>query len=130
MIKSGEQTAAVWGSKEKPLVVREDVTGKSYKLEFKITYDDGEKLYETEKYVFVKTTAKEKPSEGTGSNGDNGGNGSLTGGNGTDTNPSGGDAGADVFGGVYTKRSGYDRRFIRWCRCGEQFSSKSDRNRI
>lgn len=102
VIKSGEQTAAVWGSKEKPLVVREDVTGKSYKLEFKITYDDGEKLYETEKYVFVKTTAKEKPSEGTGSNGDNGGNGSLTGGNGADTNPSGGDAGADVFGGVYT----------------------------
>jgi len=99
-IKSGGQTAAVWGSEEKPLIVRGDVTGKSYKLvytppntapessgvpcafpdpplpfpvfplfisppfaEFKISYDDGEKSYETDKYVFVKTTAKEKPSE-------------------------------------------------------------------
>ena len=58
-IKSGGQTAAVWGSEEKPLIVRGDVTGKSYKLEFKISYDDGEKSYETDKYVFVKTTAKE-----------------------------------------------------------------------
>lgn len=57
-IKSGGQTAAVWGSEEKPLIVRGDVTGKSYKLEFKISYDDGEKSYETDKYVFVKTTAK------------------------------------------------------------------------
>ena len=39
-IKSGGQTAAVWGSEEKPLIVRGDVTGKSYKLEFKISYDD------------------------------------------------------------------------------------------
>ena len=59
-IKSGGQTAAVWGSEEKPLIVRGDVTGKSYKLEFKISYDDGEKSYETDKYVFVKTTAKRK----------------------------------------------------------------------
>lgn len=48
----------MWGSEEKPLIVRGDVTGKSYKLEFKISYDDGEKSYETDKYVFVKTTAK------------------------------------------------------------------------
>ena len=39
-IKSGGQTAAVWGSEEKPLIVRGDVTGKSYKLEFNITRHD------------------------------------------------------------------------------------------
>ena len=61
-IKSGGQTAAVWGSEEKPLIVRGDVTGKSYKLEFKISYDDGEKSYETDKYVFVQQPQK-KPSE-------------------------------------------------------------------
>ena len=71
-IKSGGQTAAVWGSEEKPLIVRGDVTGKSYKLEFKISYDDGEKSYETDKYVFVKTTAKEKPSENQGGNANGG----------------------------------------------------------
>ena len=70
--KSGGQTAAVWGSEEKPLIVRGDVTGKSYKLEFKISYDDGEKSYETDKYVFVKTTAKEKPSENQGGNANGG----------------------------------------------------------
>ena len=42
-IKSGGQTAAVWGSEEKPLIVRGDVTGKSYKLEFKISYDGTER---------------------------------------------------------------------------------------
>ena len=48
------------------------MTGKSYKLEFKISYDDGEKSYETDKYVFVKTTAKEKPSENQGGNANGG----------------------------------------------------------
>ena len=62
----------MWGSEEKPLIVRGDVTGKSYKLEFKISYDDGEKSYETDKYVFVKTTAKEKPSENQGGNANGG----------------------------------------------------------
>ena len=62
-IKSKEQATATWGSEKEPLKVREDVSGKSYKLQFKISYDDGEKAYETVKYVFVKTEAKEKPSE-------------------------------------------------------------------
>lgn len=98
-IKSGGQTAAVWGSEEKPLIVRGDVTGKSYKLEFKISYDDGEKSYETNKYVFVKTTAKEKPSENQGGNTNNG--------NADNGNTGSGDAtgsGADssvLQGGVY-----------------------------
>ena len=54
-IKSGGQTAAVWGSEEKPLIVRGDVTGKSYKLEFKISYDDGEKSYETDRKAIGKS---------------------------------------------------------------------------
>lgn len=85
-IKSGGQTAAVWGSEEKPLIVRGDVTGKSYKLEFKISYDDGEKSYETDKYVFVKTTAKEKPSENQGGNANGGeiNNGNTGNGSGAD----------------------------------------------
>ena len=104
-IKSGGQTAAVWGSEEKPLIVRGDVTGKSYKLEFKISYDDGEKSYETDKYVFVKTTAKEKPSENQGGNANGGeiNNGNTGNGSGGSGNAQGtpDDSGA-VFGGVYT----------------------------
>ena len=66
-IGAGKQASAVWGSDKEPLTVRSDVTGKSYQLIFKITYDDGQKAYETDKYVFVKTTAAEKPSDGGGS---------------------------------------------------------------
>ena len=93
------------GSEEKPLIVRGDVTGKSYKLEFKISYDDGEKSYETDKYVFVKTTAKEKPSENQGGNANGGeiNNGNTGNGSGGSGNAQGtpDDSGA-VFGGVYT----------------------------
>ena len=104
-IKSGGQTAAVWGSEEKPLIVRGDVTGKSYKLEFKISYDDGEKSYETDKYVFVKTTAKEKPSENQGGNANGGeiNNGNTGNGSGGSGNAQGTpDDSGGVFGGVYT----------------------------
>lgn len=62
-IAAGKQAAAVWGSDKEPLTVKSDVTGKSYQLVFKITYDDGTKAYETQKYVFVKTTAAEKPAD-------------------------------------------------------------------
>ena len=68
-IQAGQQTAAVWGADDGGLAVRNDVTGKAYKLVFRITYDDGKTEYETEKYVFVKTEAKEKPSDGSGSGG-------------------------------------------------------------
>ena len=58
-IGAGKQAAAVWGNDaDGKLTVRSDVTGKSYKLTFKITYDDGKQTYETEKYVFVRTEAK------------------------------------------------------------------------
>lgn len=81
------------------------MTGKSYKLEFKISYDDGEKSYETDKYVFVKTTAKEKPSENQGGNANGGeiNNGNTGNGSGGSGNAQGtpDDSGA-VFGGVYT----------------------------
>ncbi|HJA67024.1 MAG TPA: hypothetical protein H9955_12105 [Candidatus Mediterraneibacter cottocaccae] len=63
-IEAGKQAAAVWGSEKEPLTVSSDVTGKSYQLMFQITYDDGQKIYETEKYVFVKTQAEEKPDDG------------------------------------------------------------------
>ncbi len=90
-IGAGEQAAAVWGSDKAPLTVSADVTGKSYQLIFKITYDDGEKAYETEKYVFVKTTAAEKPADdgkteepqnpgGTDGSGGSGGGSDLSGG--------------------------------------------------
>lgn len=62
-ISAGTQASAVWGSDKEPLTVRSDVTGKSYQLIFKITYDDGVKAYETQKYVFVKTVAAEKPAD-------------------------------------------------------------------
>lgn len=60
---AGKQADAVWGSDNDMLTVKDDVTGKAYKLSFRITYDDGERAYETERYVFVKTTAKDKPDE-------------------------------------------------------------------
>lgn len=69
-IGAGEQAAAVWGDGDDKLTVRNDVTGKSYKLTFKITYDDGKNAYETDKYVFVKTEAAKENTSST----DNGGN--------------------------------------------------------
>lgn len=69
-VEAGGKADAVWGGGDVPLTVKDSVTGKAYKLTFRITYDDGEKVYEAEKYVFVKTEAKpgsseEKPSGGT-----------------------------------------------------------------
>ena len=69
-VEAGGKADAVWGGGDVPLAVKDSVTGKAYKLIFRITYDDGEKAYEAEKYVFVKTEAKpgsseEKPSGGT-----------------------------------------------------------------
>ena len=57
--------------------MKDSVTGKAYKLTFRITYDDGEKAYEAEKYVFVKTEANpgstdEDPSGGAGNGGSQG----------------------------------------------------------
>ena len=63
-LAAGKQLTALWGTDDDLLTVREDVTGKAYKLVFRITYDDGERIYETEKHVFAKTVAKEKPSTG------------------------------------------------------------------
>lgn len=62
-LEAGKQTDALWGVDNDMLTVKSDVSGKAYKLTFRIDYDDGENAYETEKYVFVKTTAKEKPAE-------------------------------------------------------------------
>lgn len=50
-ISSGASVDAVWSN----LTVREDVETKSYKLIFRISYDDGKKEYECEKSVYVKT---------------------------------------------------------------------------
>lgn len=57
-VAAGSKAEVVWGTDKEELKVREDVTGKSYKLTFHITYNDGDKAYETDKYVFVKTEAK------------------------------------------------------------------------
>lgn len=107
-VAAGSNQTAVWGSGDDKLTVRDDVTGKSYKLVFEITYNDGEKVYQTEKYVFVKTVAKEKPANqgGQGSQGDQntepqtpqGGQQDNSGG-GVDTGDSGGTAG-DLGGGM------------------------------
>ena len=43
-IPSGSKMTATWGGGDDKLTVRSDVTGKSYKLTFRLTYDDGEKL--------------------------------------------------------------------------------------
>ena len=50
-IQAGKSTEAIWSD----LKVREDVETKSYKLVFRISYDDGKKEYECEKSVYVKT---------------------------------------------------------------------------
>ena len=77
-VKAGEQLSAVWGNDDGgKLVVREDVTGQSYKLVFRITYDDGQKAYETTKYVFVKTEAA--PQKGNEQNNDQGDSGNESG---------------------------------------------------
>ena len=68
-IKAGKDVEAAWGSGDDKLKVREDVTGKSYKLVFRLTYDDGENQGCTDKYVFVKTVAKENPSDSGGNDG-------------------------------------------------------------
>lgn len=87
-IGAGKQAAAVWGSDaDGKLTVRNDVTGKSYRLTFKIIYDDGKQTYETEKYVFVRTEAKKSSSSG--SSGDNPSGGTASG---SGSNPSGGAA--------------------------------------
>ena len=92
------------------------MTGKSYKLEFKISYDDGEKSYETDKYVFVKTTAKEKPSENQGGNANGGeiNNGNTGNGSGGSGNAQGnaGRFGRGVRRSIY-QRSGHGRRLGR-----------------
>lgn len=59
-VGAGQQVEAVWGGGEEPLTVRKDVTGKPYRLEFRLTYDDGVNSFETNKYVFVKTQAEAK----------------------------------------------------------------------
>lgn len=107
-VAAGGNQTAVWGSGDDKLTVRDDVTGKSYKLVFEITYNDGEKVYQIEKYVFVKTVAKEKPADqgGQGSQGGQntepqtpqGGQQDNSGG-GVDTGDSGGTAG-DLGGGM------------------------------
>ena len=76
-VEAGEKADAVWGGGDAPLTVKKSVTGKAYKLTFWITYDDGEKAYEAEKYVFVKTEANpgstdEDPSGGAGNGGSQG----------------------------------------------------------
>ena len=114
-IRAGEQAAAVWGNGDDKLTVRKDVTGKSYKLTFKISYDDGKNVYETDKYVFVKTEAAKENSGDTGNGGNtNGGgntnsggaNGGTSVGNG-DGSESGGDrpsgGGDDMSAGVYNE---------------------------
>lgn len=119
-IGAGKQAAAVWGSDKEPLTVRSDVTGKSYQLVFKITYDDGTKAYETQKYVFVKTTAAEKPADDnqnetpqpSADNNGNSGSGGVSGG--TDTSGSGGVYNGDpvVSGGSGSSGNGSVPRVI------------------
>ena len=100
-IEAGKQASAVWGSDKDPLTVRSDVTGKSYQLNFKITYDDGQKAYEADKYVFVKTTAAEKPADdGKNENQNPGGSGNGSDGSGGSGTGSGGTSGGmDISGG-------------------------------
>lgn len=57
-LSAGGKAEAAWGEGDESLTVRDDVSGKTLKLVFKLTYDDGDKLYENERYVFVKTEAK------------------------------------------------------------------------
>ncbi|MGC4018957.1 MAG: hypothetical protein QM793_06840 [Muricomes sp.] len=53
------EKAAEWG----PLTVRSDVETKSYRLDFVITWDDGEKQYQAIKYIYVKAKAKPAPEQ-------------------------------------------------------------------
>ena len=62
-ISAGSKSTALWGGGDDKLTVRPDVTGKSYKLTFRLTYDDGDKLYEADRYVFVKTEAEKSTSD-------------------------------------------------------------------
>lgn len=62
-ITAGSKTTALWGGGDDKLTVRPDVTGKSYKLTFRLTYDDGDKLYEADRYVFVKTEAEKSTTD-------------------------------------------------------------------
>lgn len=78
-LEAGKQVDAVWGTDENMLTVKNSVSGKAYKLTFHITYDDGEKAYETEKYVFVKTAAQDKPAEEKPSGGGTSNSGSSSG---------------------------------------------------
>lgn len=107
-IEAGKQVTAVWGNDDSgKLSVRTDVTGKSYRLTFKITYDDGSQAYETDKYVFVRTEAKKASSSGDKNTGDKdttGSTGGATGGNGAGTGGSvsgGGGSGGDISGDSY-----------------------------
>ena len=117
-ISAGSQTTALWGGGDDKLTVRSDVTGKSYKLTFRLTYDDGEKIYEADRYVFVKTEAKKNTSDSGNSNntgnGNNSGNSNNTGkdqvnniGSGDGSGGSSGDgsavsSGSDFYdGGIY-----------------------------
>ena len=117
-ISAGSQTTALWGGGDDKLTVRSDVTGKSYKLTFRLTYDDGEKIYEADRYVFVKTEAKKSTSDSGNSNntgnGNNSGNSNNTGkdqvnniGSGDGSGGSSGDgsavsSGSDFYdGGIY-----------------------------
>ncbi len=94
-IDAGKKAAAVWGSDaDGKLTVRSDVTGKSYKLTFRITYDNGKQVYETEKYVFVRTEAKKSSSSGSA--------GKPTGGasSGSGSKPAGGASSGGTGGGL------------------------------
>ena len=105
-VKAGEQLSAVWGNDDGgKLVVREDVTGQSYKLVFRITYDDGQKAYETTKYVFVKTEAA--PQKGNEQNNDQGDSGNESGQENQPQGSGGGDeTGGEAAGG--TDAGGWD----------------------
>ena len=96
-IPAGKDAEAVWGEGDSPLTVRNDVSGKAYKLVFKLTYNDDDKIYEIERHVFVKTEAK-KDTSGSGDKnpGDSQTGGSADKGSG---NTSGGDAGSGSSGG-------------------------------
>lgn len=61
-IKAGKTAEAAW----KNLTVREDVETKSYKTPFAIVYNDGTKEFQTNTYIYVRTT--KKPDENTNQN--------------------------------------------------------------
>ncbi len=113
-IAVGGKTEAVWGEGDESLTVRDDVSGKTQKLVFKLTYDDGGKLYETERYVFVKTEAKKDTAgsqdktqgntqTGSTSGKDDGGNKTGGGDSGKDTaDPGSGSSGGEFYdAGIY-----------------------------